>query len=620
MLEKRIGVVMYQTSHSKGQELVAQRMVRDFNELGYKAYLITSIFHDGEEVIPAGNFKKGKGHLLSEDNALKIPVIRVDSSVAQWPPRRIIFRDFIHTLEGIVDEFRLNVLITHSTLWNGPEEVAKFITWRRQMRDRGGYHDPIVFCHMSHFQEPSPQRYSLPELTFRTAWNKLSLSKILETANLVLVVTPRERQLQQRMGAKREQCFLFPGGIDDRTFLQYSTRNPAEFLKRLNIQPGTRIISYLGTIEERKNPLAVLKVARKLKDRHDIHFILAGRSDSTYAREVEKIARSLPNVSYLGEIDDKDKISLIKSSHINILMSKLEALGIVQLEFMYGGVPVITSASGGQSWVVQDGVEGLHLKGPEDIDGAAMAILCLIEDDKKYRQMSIDARQKAGKFTISRLIRELDEVLDGELIKESKLNNIPREVRETLARPEYALKCWSAGTRRVVATNRRIYIKHGIISKAVTELRYLDIKAIKYLKRYPWKVLLVGAAVSVFTLFAPGLRPFLSRALGDQIAELVNIAARSDLIQLLLTNNLGFLLPGLPFLISIFVFLAGIQSYFSLHTAGMKPVYLPGKFKEVIRYIRDFEDSPYNVSGEVQAIATGSPSGAHSVGPNISVL
>src|SRR3989338_348375 len=177
MIRKRLGIIMYLTSNSKGQELVAQRMVRDFNKLGHKAYLITSVFHDGKEVVPTENLSKGKGYLFAEDDLLKIPVVRVDSYTAKWPPRRIVFRDFIHTLERIVDEFELNVLITHSTLWNGPEEIAKFVTWRRDMRSLGGYQDAIVFCHMSHLQEASPQRYSLPELTFRTAWNKFSLSR-----------------------------------------------------------------------------------------------------------------------------------------------------------------------------------------------------------------------------------------------------------------------------------------------------------------------------------------------------------------------------------------------------------------------------------------------------------
>src|SRR4030067_2114848 len=127
MIEKRLGVLMYQTSTSKGQELVAQRMVRDFNSLGHKAYLITSVDHDGTEVIKAESLRRSKGYVFVEDPELGIPVIRVDSYVVKWPRRSISFRDFVQILEKIVDEFGLNVLITHSTLWNGPAEVAKSV-------------------------------------------------------------------------------------------------------------------------------------------------------------------------------------------------------------------------------------------------------------------------------------------------------------------------------------------------------------------------------------------------------------------------------------------------------------------------------------------------------------
>jgi D-inositol-3-phosphate glycosyltransferase len=66
-MNKRIGVLMYQTSASKGQELVAQRMVKDFNALGQTAFLITSIYHDGAEVIPAESLRKNKGFAFTED-------------------------------------------------------------------------------------------------------------------------------------------------------------------------------------------------------------------------------------------------------------------------------------------------------------------------------------------------------------------------------------------------------------------------------------------------------------------------------------------------------------------------------------------------------------------------
>jgi hypothetical protein len=85
MLRKRIGVIMYQTSKSKGQELVAQRMVREFIKMGHEAYLITSIYHDGIEVISSKRLPRTEGYAFIEDRELRIPVIRVDSYVAKWP-------------------------------------------------------------------------------------------------------------------------------------------------------------------------------------------------------------------------------------------------------------------------------------------------------------------------------------------------------------------------------------------------------------------------------------------------------------------------------------------------------------------------------------------------------
>ncbi len=588
MLEKRIGIIMYQTSNSKGQELVAQRMVRDFNILGQKAFLITSTYHDGHEVIPREGLLKHKGYYYVEDEVLHIPVIRVDSHLAKWPPRRIVFKDFISTLNQIVDDFGLNVLITHSTLWNGPEETAKFIAWRRDMRKVGGYYDPIVFCHMSHFQEPSSQRYSLPELTYRTAWNKISLSKILEAANLVLVVTPFERQAKIEMGAKLEKCLLYPGGVDNDVFLRFAADDATEFRKRLKIEPSRRIVSYLGTLEERKNPGAVLKIAQKLADKTQIHFVMAGKADTSYGREIVEQASRMPNVSYIGEIDEKEKALLIRASYINLLMSKLEALGISQLEFMYAGVPVVTSGVGGQSWIVQNGVEGLHTRGPGDIDGAAEAILRLVEDEALHSQMSQNARERAGKYASIHLTAELDQAINREMNKEGGLAEIPSDLRDTLTKPEYVLQSWSSGTTGIVATNRRLFIRRGWISRSVLGTRYQNIKAIEHTRRCPWKVLLTGAVLSCLAFFAP----FWDGIFADSVVKNVN-SQFNRLLGMAPPNLEGWLsasLMTLPFAISILIFVLQARNGFKLYGEGMQPVYLPGKFRKAIEFIRRIQD------------------------------
>jgi glycosyltransferase involved in cell wall biosynthesis len=580
---------MYQTSTSKGQELVAQRMVRDFNALGHKAYLITSVYHDGVEAIQARSLRKTKGYVFVEDPELGIPVVRVDSYAVKWPRRRITFRDFVQVLGRVVDDFKLNVLITHSTLWNGPEEVAKFVAWRRYMKNLGGYKDPIVFCHMSHFQEPSPKRYSMFERTFRMAWNRFSLSQILKTANLVLVVTPLEKDANIEMGADAKKCLLFPSGVNEELFLRYAAADVDEFLEKSRIPKNVKLVSYLGTIEQRKNPLAVLKIAKSLKDRTDIHFVIAGKGDSRYADRVKNESSDLPNVTYLGEIDDKDKTLLIKSSHVNILLSQLEALGLAQLEFMYFGVPVVTSAVGRQSWLVRNGKEGVHAAGPDDIEGAAKAITNLVDDHDSWSKLSINAKERARDLASPRILADLDDALTEEIIKESGLKHIPQEARDTLVEPENVLKTWSAGGWRAVATERRLFVKRGFFSRKVTEIPYWHISYIEHTRRYPWRILAAGFLPMLVLLLDPLWRAILKGAFVSTIEEWVNSIIIA-VPQLASPENLMILIAVIPMLAALGAFAVQSGTGFNLHGSRTKPIYLPRRFGEVVTFIRGIQD------------------------------
>jgi len=588
-LKKRIGVLMYQTSTSKGQELVAQRMVRDFIALGHEAYLITSVYHDGVEVIPSKSLTRTRRYVFVDDQELGIPIIRVDSYLVKWPRRRINFRDCVHVLEKIVDEFKLNVLITHSTLWNGPEEVAKFVAWRRYMRDLGGYKDPIVFCHMSHFQEPSPKGYSLLERTFRMAWNRLSLSQILKTANLVLVVTPLEKDAKVKMGAKGEKCLLFPGGVNEELYLKYAASDTKAFLRKHKLSPDAKIVSYLGTLEERKNTMAILKVAEMLENRPDIHFVIAGRGDSHYADKVKAEASHLQNVTCLGELDDKDKILLIKSSFINILMSRLEALGLSQLEFMYVGVPVITSGVGGQSWLIKNGREGMHLEGPEDAEGAAKAIQSLVDDHDLWNRLSTNAKERARNLTSYKIMKKLDDAITEQMIKESGMNHIPPEALLTLAEPEHVLKTWLAGSWAVVATDRRLFVKHGRISRKVTEIPYPSISYIEHTRRFPWKILIASFVPTVTVLLEPLWRTILKSSFISSIEQSLNtLAAHSP--QLISQQTLTMLFGLVPCAIGLAIFGLQARIGFNLYGQGMKPIYLPHGLGEAVTFIRKIQD------------------------------
>jgi D-inositol-3-phosphate glycosyltransferase len=587
---------MYQTSRSKGQELVAQRMVSYFRKLGHDAYLITSIFHDEHEIV-SDDWIGDRGYVQVDDGELGIPIIRVASFTTRWPPRRIVFKDEVDTLERIVNDFQLNVLITHSTLWNGPEAVAKFVEWRRNIKALGGYQDPLIFCHMSHYQEPSPRRYSLVERSFRMAWNRVSLRTILRIANLILVVTPYEEESKRRMGASRQKCVLFPGGVDDSSFMSFATANPKELRDRLKLDPNVKIVTYVGTIEERKNPKAVLEVAEKLKENEYVHFVIAGRGNSEYADEVRTKAESLRNVTYLGEISEREKVLLIRASYLNILLSRMEALGLAQLEFMFEGVPVITSGVGGQAWIIEDNKEGMHVRGAADVEGAVQAVEELVSDRSRWERFSASAKEKAKDFALTKLIEQLDSALTKEIEKESGLERLPPEVRSTLAEPEVVMRSWSHGTRRVAATSKRLFIQQGRLSRKTLEIPYSNISSIEHIRRYDWQVLLLGGILSLLLFTQHYLFPIISIALSSWIVSVATGVfpnVKSELSQILLTIWL------VPVLIALPVFSVRARKGYALVTAAPSPMYLPHSFGEAIRHIREMQDKAQTNMAKVQ--------------------
>jgi len=402
-----IGVVMYQTSFTRGQELVAQRMASELVRQGHRTFLITGPFHDEKPVAVANELMRNdKGYLFFGKSEFHVPLIRVDGYISNWPRRRVMFRDFLSIMRNLVDCFNLDFIISHSTLWNGPEEIAKLIAWKKMLRDQELDERDVIYAHMSHYQPPDPQNYDVIERTYRATWNTMIFPHILNTAKLVLCTTPIETSQIVALGAQRKQCHLYPGGIDEEPFQKYWSNNPSSFLEKYAIPKEARIITYLGTVEERKNPLAVVRVAKILKKLENVHFVIAGRPSNQHSI-IKEESKGLRNLSYIGEISEEEKIILIRASYLNVLLSHMEALGLTQLEFMYGGIPIITSAVGGQKWVVRDKVDGIHVKSPNDLEGTARAIKTLLENSELRDKFGVNAKDRTKEFTLNKIVSEL---------------------------------------------------------------------------------------------------------------------------------------------------------------------------------------------------------------------
>jgi hypothetical protein len=401
---------------------------------------------------------------------------------------------------------------------------------------------------------------------------------------LILVVTPYEEEAKIKMGAPKERLILFPGGVDDVSFSQFSSSDPSKFLKELDIKPDSKVVAFVGTVEDRKNPSAIVEVAERLAERDDICFVIAGRGDSEYSETVKKKADGLPNVKYLGEISEKEKVQLIQNSFLNIILSKMEALGLAQLEFMFEGVPVITSGVGGQSWIVKDGEEGIHTKGPDDIEGATKAIAALTDDKAKWKKLSANAKRKASKYTLTKLMQTLDQAITNEMEKQTGLSTLAAEVRSTISQPEYVVHTWSHGTVKVAATELRIFIQRGRLSRNTLEIPYSSINSIEYVRQRHWKALLTGGLLSLLVFIQHYVTPIISRTLTSRLTAVASGLIPIGGIHIEVVIRFLWLFP---ISIGVIVFLIGMRQGYALHGATIKPVFLPPSFTSAVQYVRE---------------------------------
>ncbi len=122
-------------------------------------------------------------------------------------------------------------------------------------------------------------------------------------------------------------------------------------------------------------------VKRKYKN---IKYIIVGKSDEKEFQRVKELVVSLDveeNVVFAGEVKEQELVNYYRSSDAFVLPSKGEGFGIVFLEALYFGLPVIAGNKDGSVDPLMNGELGI-LVNPDDVDEIAEAVINIIFNDE----------------------------------------------------------------------------------------------------------------------------------------------------------------------------------------------------------------------------------------------
>ncbi|HET9878115.1 MAG TPA: glycosyltransferase family 4 protein [Candidatus Limnocylindria bacterium] len=193
---------------------------------------------------------------------------------------------------------------------------------------------------------------------------------------------------------------IIPNGVD---LDLYNDAEPFEELR-----DGTLNILFVGRFEERKGLIHLLKAYHRLRKRKvDARLLVIGGGSK--AREYRRFIglRGLRDVEFLGRVSDTDKARYFASADIFCAPNTgQESFGIVLLEAMAAGVPIVASDIHGFKNVVQRNVQGLLVE-PRNPRALAAALYTLARDPDLRHEMGEAGRAKAPDYSWPSVTRRL---------------------------------------------------------------------------------------------------------------------------------------------------------------------------------------------------------------------
>jgi D-inositol-3-phosphate glycosyltransferase len=215
-------------------------------------------------------------------------------------------------------------------------------------------------------------------------------TELLGQAEQIVVSTLAEQtQLQWLYGADVRRTTIIPPGVDTAMFYP---RSAAEAKSRLGVNPAHKLLLFVGRIEPLKGVETLLRAVAILHDQGicdcgqmALSIIGGDAEDNPAAQnaELERLKALREElgigelVTFLGQRDQDALPDYYAAAEAVIMPSHYESFGMVALEAMACGTPVIASEVGGLAFLVRDGETGFHVpdRDPEALSDRICRIL-----------------------------------------------------------------------------------------------------------------------------------------------------------------------------------------------------------------------------------------------------
>jgi len=209
-----------------------------------------------------------------------------------------------------------------------------------------------------------------------------------------------------------DRHFVAPSGMDVAAFRRDELPDDAADLRAPipGREASPRVVLMIASLERRKRHAAFLEAFRRVVDATpDVRLLLAGAGEEDAAIRAQVEALGLEDhVRLLGLRDDVPR--LIRLADVGVLASAHEGLPRSVIQYVLGGLPVVTTELAGVAAVVRHGVNG-YLTSTENVGDMAEPLIRLLDDAALRRRMGqASADMDLSDWAAERMCERIDEI------------------------------------------------------------------------------------------------------------------------------------------------------------------------------------------------------------------
>lgn len=315
-----------------------------------------------------------------------------------------------HTIRKVKD-FLPDIIHLHHPIWLG--SLGLFMARRLKVPAVYTYHTRLE--HYAHF-------VPLPVLLFRNLISHALIRRFANKCDAIIVPTYSTEEYLRIVGVKKP-TYVQPTGIEYQKFQQVPGEKVEALRKRLELGDEKVFVS-VARLSNEKNIDFMIDAIHSLRQKTDTPFRFLMIGDGHQRDRLQQRIDELKlgdHMTLVGSVPPEEMATWYKLGDAFLFASKSETQGMVILEAMAAGCPVVAVRSSGIDDVVRDGYNGF--KTPEKQEQWVARVQQLLENDCLRREMSDHALGFARDYSVEKFARDVREIYALALAARDKKRN-----------------------------------------------------------------------------------------------------------------------------------------------------------------------------------------------------